>query len=64
MSMLFIGFVALRILGAAFFVVLALRIAAGFRRRMDPGLAALERRFVTGDLEEKDYRRMREVLES
>lgn len=64
MSLLFIGFVAMRILGAAFVVALAMRIVAGYRRRTDPGLAALERRFVTGGLEEKDFRRMREVLES
>ncbi|HUW42309.1 MAG TPA: hypothetical protein VMV90_14980 [Rectinemataceae bacterium] len=64
MSLLFLAFVALRILGLAFFVALAMRLAAGHRRRTDPGLAALERRFVTGGLDEKEFRRMREVLES
>ncbi len=65
MTLFFIGFLALRVLCAAFFVVLVLRIAAGLRkRRGDAGLAALERRFVTGGLAENDFRRMREVLES
>ncbi|MCX7023032.1 MAG: hypothetical protein NT080_00245 [Spirochaetes bacterium] len=65
MTLYFIGFLALRLLCLTFVVVLILRIAAGTgRHRGDGALAALERRFVAGELPEEDFRHMRDVLES
>jgi len=65
MDLFTIGFIALRMLGLVFFGLLVARMAAGLRdrRRHDDGaLASLERRFVIGEINEEDFRRMREVL--
>ena len=64
MTLYVIGFIALRVLCLAFFVVLAIRLALAWRGRWpDPALVALERRFAAGELAEADYRAMRKVLE-
>ncbi|MGA2765502.1 MAG: hypothetical protein ABSG17_19315 [Spirochaetia bacterium] len=58
------GFVALRILGIAFFVLLVARIAVAVRGRHYDALAIISRRFAEGEVTEEQFRRMREVLES
>lgn len=65
MSLFIIGCVALRILSLAFFILLVARIATGFHgHRRDDAMAALERRFVAGDIAEIDFRRMRDILKT
>ncbi len=65
MNLFIIGFIALRVLGLAFIILLVARIATGMHGRHrygDGALTALERRFVKGEINEEDFRRMREVL--
>jgi uncharacterized membrane protein len=58
------GFVALRVMGIAFLVLLAVRIAGGLRSRGSEGLEIASRRFASGEITEEQLRRMREVLDS
>ncbi len=58
------GFVALRILGIAFLVLLVTRIVAGFRSRNSEALEIAGRRFASGEITEDQFRRTREVLDS
>jgi uncharacterized membrane protein len=58
------GFVLLRFLGIAFFVLLIARIVAGARSRHHGALGILSRRFAEGEITEEQLRRMREVLQS
>jgi uncharacterized membrane protein len=58
------GFVALRILGITFLVLLVIRIVAGFRSRNNEALELASRRFASGEITEDQFRRMREVLDS
>jgi uncharacterized membrane protein len=58
------GFVALRVLGIAFLVLLIVRIAAGARRRHHGAAGIISRRFAEGEITEEQFRRMREVLDS
>ena len=58
------GFIVLRCLGIAFFVLLAVRIVAGLRHRHDGALEVASRRFASGEMSEEQFRRMREVLNS
>ena len=58
------GFVALRILGIAFLVLLVTRIVAGFRSHTNEALETASRRFASGEITEEQFRRMREVLDS
>jgi uncharacterized membrane protein len=62
MTLFVIGHIALRALCIAFAVVLAALVARRVRRRHDPAIVALERRFVAGELSEDDFRRMRDTL--
>ncbi|PKL09822.1 MAG: hypothetical protein CVV51_01770 [Spirochaetae bacterium HGW-Spirochaetae-7] len=65
MNWFIIASMALRVLCLAFVVLLVSRIAAGFRGHgKDGALAALERRFVAGEVAEEDYRHMRDILKS
>ena len=55
----------MRIVFLAFVILLIARIAMEFQgRRRDDAMAALERRFVAGDVSEEDYRHMRDTLKS
>ncbi|HUI72525.1 MAG TPA: hypothetical protein VL354_18540 [Spirochaetia bacterium] len=58
------GFIVLRFLVIAFFVLLAVRIVAGLRHRHDGALEVASRRFASGEMSEEQFRRMREVLNS
>ena len=58
------GFVALRLLGIAFLVLLVSRIVAGARSRPHDALEIVGRRFAEGEITEEQFRRMREVLDS
>ncbi len=58
-----IGFIALRLIGFAFFVLLVVRAAAWRRSRCNGGRAILEKRLAAGDITEEQYRRMRDVME-
>jgi len=65
MTLYMLGFVALRLLCLAFFLLLAARIAVGLRsHRRDGAMDVLERRFVAGEITEEEFRAMREVLRS
>jgi uncharacterized membrane protein len=64
MNLFFVGCVALRLLGLAFFVVLTVRIVAGLRRNRDGAIAALRRRFAEGEIGEEEFRKLRDALES
>ena len=64
MAGLFIaGFVALRLMGAAFIVLLIMRIAAAVRGRSDGALESASRRFAAGEITEEQFRRIRDVLD-
>jgi uncharacterized membrane protein len=58
------GFVALRIMGIAFLVLLVTRIVAGFRHHHNGALEIAGRRFASGEITEDQFRRMREILDS
>jgi uncharacterized membrane protein len=58
------GFVALRVLGIAFLVLLIARVAAGARSRRHGALGIISRRFAEGEITEDQFRRMRDVVES
>ena len=58
------GFVALRVLGIAFLVLLVTRIVAGVRSRGGGALEIASRRFASGEITEEQFRRVREVLDS
>jgi uncharacterized membrane protein len=58
------GFVALRIMGIAFLVLLVTRIVAGFRHHHNEALEIAGRRFASGEITEDQFRRMREILDS
>jgi len=66
MNTLFIvGFVAMRLLVAAFFILLVVRIGAGLLAGRHHGSRGiLERRFAAGEIDEAEYRARRDVLES
>ncbi len=58
------GFLALRVLGIAFFVLLIARIVAGVGSRHYDALGIVGRRFADGEITEEQFRRIREVLQS
>jgi uncharacterized membrane protein len=58
------GLILLRILGAAFIILLIARIVAGARGRHHGALWILSRRFAEGQITEEQFRAMRDVLES
>ena len=58
------GFVALRLLGIAFVVLLVARIAVGAAGRRDGARGVIARRFAEGEITEEQFRQMREVLGS
>lgn len=58
------GFVALRILGVAFIVLLVARLTAGARAHGDRALDVVRGRLAAGEITEEQYRRLKEVLES
>ena len=58
------GFILLRILGVAFFILLIARIVAGARSRDHGALSIVSRRFAEGEITEEQFRKMRSVLES
>jgi uncharacterized membrane protein len=64
MGLFFAGFVALRLMGAAFIVLLVMRIAAAVRGRSDGALETASRRFAAGEITEEQFRRIRDVLDS
>jgi uncharacterized membrane protein len=58
------GFVALRVLGIAFLVLLVTRIMAGARSRNNEAREIASRRFASGEITEEQLRRMQEVLDT
>jgi uncharacterized membrane protein len=59
-----IYFIALKAIGAAFFVLLALRLVTGFRaRHCNPALDLLGRRFAEGQIGVEEYRAKKAELE-
>jgi len=65
MSLYWIGFLVLRLLCAAFAILFVARIAISLRgSRPDGAKAALERRFVAGEIGEEEFLKMRHTLES
>jgi uncharacterized membrane protein len=64
MSLQQIGFIALRLLGFAFFILLAVRIGVEFKSCRSDELDILKKRLAEGDLTEEQFRRMRDVLGS
>jgi uncharacterized membrane protein len=58
------GFVALKLMGAAFFVLLIMRLIAAVRGRSDGALESASRRFAAGEITEDQFRRIRDVLDS
>jgi|GEM_PF-2651103 len=58
------GFVALKLMGAAFIVLLIIRLAAAVRGRSDGALETASRRFAAGEITEEQFRRIRDVLDS
>jgi uncharacterized membrane protein len=60
----FAGFVALKLMGAAFIVLLITRIAAAVKGRCDGALESASRRFAAGEITEEQFRRIRDVLDS
>ena len=64
MAWFFGGFILLRILGVAFFILLIARIVVGARSHHHDALWILSRRFAEGEITEEQFRKMRSVLES
>jgi len=58
------GFVALKLLGIAFVVLLIARIVAGARGRFDGAREIARRRFASGEITEEQLRQIRDVLDS
>jgi uncharacterized membrane protein len=58
------GFIALKLMGAAFIVLLIVRIAAALRGRSDGARETASRRFAAGEITEDQFRRIRDVLDS
>ncbi len=58
------GFIALRVLGIVFLVLVVTRIVAGVRSRNDGALEIASRRFASGEITEEQFHRMQEVLDS
>ena len=58
------GFVALRVLGIAFVVLLVTRIVAGLKDGHNEAREIARRRFASGEITEEQFRRLREVLDS
>ncbi len=58
------GFIALRVLGIAFLVLLVTRIVAEVRNGNGEALEIASRRFASGEITEEQFHRMREVLDS
>ena len=64
MGLFVTGFIALKLLGVAFIVLLIMRIAAAVRGRPDGALETASRRFAAGEITEEQFRRIRDVLDS
>jgi uncharacterized membrane protein len=64
MGIYFAGFIVLKLIGAAFIVLLIMRIAAAVRGRSDGALESASRRFAAGEITEEQFRRIRDVLDS
>jgi uncharacterized membrane protein len=58
------GFVALKLMGAAFIVLLIMRLVVAVRGRSDGALESASRRFAAGEITEDQFRRIRDVLDS
>ena len=56
MGLFIAGFVALRLMGAAFIVLLIVRIAAAVRGRSNGALETASRRFAAGEITEAQFR--------
>jgi uncharacterized membrane protein len=64
MNLFIAGFIALRLLGAAFIVLLIVRIAAAMRGRSNGALEAASRRFAAGEITDEQFRRIRDILDA
>ena len=64
MALFVAGFIALKLMGAAFIVLLVIRIVAAVRGRSDGALESASRRFAAGEITEEQFRRIRDVLDS
>jgi len=64
MALFVAGFIALKLMGAAFIVLLVIRIAASLRGRSDGALESASRRFAAGEITEEQFRRIRDVLDA
>jgi uncharacterized membrane protein len=64
MSLHQISFIALRLIGFAFFILLAVRIVAEVKSCRSDELDILKKRLAEGELTEEQFRRMRDVLDS
>jgi len=58
------GFVALRIVGLAFLVLLISRIVMAFRGKCDHASEILRGRLASGEITEEQYRHLREALDA
>ncbi len=64
MTLFIAGFIALRLMGAAFIVLLIIRIVAAVRGRSDGALETASRRFAAGEITEAQFRQIRDVLDT
>jgi uncharacterized membrane protein len=64
MSVYQIGWMAMRVLGFAFFVVCIVRFAAGARSRRGSGHDLLRERLAKGEIDADEYRRLRDAMDS
>lgn len=60
---LILGFTTLHFLSTAFFILLAIRLVAGFKAKHDPAIKVLGNRFVLGEITEQEFLHRRRILE-
>jgi uncharacterized membrane protein len=64
MGLFMAGFIALKLIGTAFVVLLIVRLVVAARGSSNGALESASRRFAAGEITEDQFRRIRDVLDS
>jgi uncharacterized membrane protein len=64
MGLFIAGFVALKLMGTAFIVLLIVLLIVAVKGGHDGALESASRRFAAGEITEDQFRRIRDVLDS
>jgi len=64
MTLYTIGWIAMRVLGFAFFILCIARIGLAVRSRRGCGHDTLRERLAKGEIDVEEYRRLRDAMDS